>query len=175
MTDHASHTVDDRIAADLPCHRCGYNLRTLGTDARCPECNFPVYDTFERSTTLQIPTRPLNPTFARAALIQAGLGLACMIGFRMILAVNDLPLMDLWYEARRHPTPTAILFARAGLALANALTFMAAAAIVYSLYVLVVSGLRRDWKSVCRTLLALLLTVLYGYLAVECGFIIAGV
>ncbi|UCG33994.1 MAG: hypothetical protein JSU68_05020 [Phycisphaerales bacterium] len=174
MNCDSSHVVDGRIAADLPCHRCGYNLRTLGTDARCPECNFPVYDTLQKLTRGR-PARSLNPAFARAAIIQAGLGLACILGFRMILAVNDLRLMDLWLEARRHPTPTAILFARAGLALAYVLACMAAAAIVYSLYVLVVSGLRRDGKSVRRTLLALLLTLLYGYLAVECGFIIAGV
>ena len=174
MTDHAPHIVDGRIAADLPCHRCGYNLRTLGTDARCPECNFPVYDTLQNFTGGR-PVRPLNPAWARAALIQAGLGLACILGFRIALAMHGLQLSDLWFEARRHPTPAAILYARAGLALANALTFIAAAAIVYSLYILIVSGLRRDGYSVRGSLFALLLTVLYGYLAVECGFIIAGV
>lgn len=28
-----------RIIADVPCRKCGYNLRTLHTDGRCPECN----------------------------------------------------------------------------------------------------------------------------------------
>jgi hypothetical protein len=27
------------IASDLPCRRCGYNLRGLATPGRCPECN----------------------------------------------------------------------------------------------------------------------------------------
>jgi len=27
---------------NLPCLRCGYNLRTLSTDARCPECSAPI-------------------------------------------------------------------------------------------------------------------------------------
>jgi hypothetical protein len=29
---------DSRIAIDLPCIRCGYNLRTLRADGACPEC-----------------------------------------------------------------------------------------------------------------------------------------
>src|SRR5258706_9556058 len=27
---------------NLPCLRCGYNLRTLSIDARCPECATPI-------------------------------------------------------------------------------------------------------------------------------------
>ena len=27
---------------NLPCLRCGYNLRTLATNARCPECSTPI-------------------------------------------------------------------------------------------------------------------------------------
>jgi hypothetical protein len=27
---------------NLPCLHCGYNLRTLSTDARCPECSAPI-------------------------------------------------------------------------------------------------------------------------------------
>lgn len=30
------------ISSDLPCSGCGYNLRTLGRDALCPECALPV-------------------------------------------------------------------------------------------------------------------------------------
>jgi len=32
------------IHADLPCVRCGYNLRTLQAHALCPECNTPIKD-----------------------------------------------------------------------------------------------------------------------------------
>ncbi len=30
------------VASDLPCARCGYNLRTLAWEASCPECNTRV-------------------------------------------------------------------------------------------------------------------------------------
>lgn len=36
MTPH--RTLDN----DLPCLRCRYNLRTLCTAARCPECDYPI-------------------------------------------------------------------------------------------------------------------------------------
>ena len=42
MTDAADTPSRDVIAADLPCCRCGYNLRTLALDDRCPECGFPA-------------------------------------------------------------------------------------------------------------------------------------
>lgn len=41
--------VEDRrtatIEADMPCMRCGYNLRSLQSDAICPECATPVQHT----------------------------------------------------------------------------------------------------------------------------------
>lgn len=36
-----------RIARDMPCLTCGYNLRTLAVDARCPECGGTVADTLD--------------------------------------------------------------------------------------------------------------------------------
>jgi hypothetical protein len=46
MAADITHKPDEsRIAVDLPCAECGYNLRTLATNARCPECNWPVADT----------------------------------------------------------------------------------------------------------------------------------
>ncbi|MBX2850275.1 MAG: hypothetical protein KTR15_00850 [Phycisphaeraceae bacterium] len=42
-------TLDDtgRIASDLPCWSCDYNLRTLATDVACPECGMPIATTLE--------------------------------------------------------------------------------------------------------------------------------
>ena len=37
-----------RIEGDTPCPGCGYNLRGLRLDARCPECGRPTADTFSR-------------------------------------------------------------------------------------------------------------------------------
>lgn len=35
---------DGRIAIDIPCARCGYNLRSLSAGGLCPECGSPVRD-----------------------------------------------------------------------------------------------------------------------------------
>jgi len=41
-TARPAATTTTGIPSDLPCARCGYNLRTLATDALCPECATPV-------------------------------------------------------------------------------------------------------------------------------------
>ncbi len=43
-----------RIAGDLPCVVCGYNLHTLAEASRCPECGAPV----ERSTAYHLRPSP---------------------------------------------------------------------------------------------------------------------
>ncbi len=46
-----SRTLDgdnpSRILTDLPCAECGYNLRYMSCDGRCPECNTPVVDSLD--------------------------------------------------------------------------------------------------------------------------------
>jgi hypothetical protein len=37
-----------RIEQDVPCPDCGYNLRGLRLDGKCPECGRPTIDTFAR-------------------------------------------------------------------------------------------------------------------------------
>jgi hypothetical protein len=36
------------VAEDLPCFRCGYNVRGLAGDGQCPECAAPVGETLRR-------------------------------------------------------------------------------------------------------------------------------
>ncbi len=38
----ASDTPPQRVETDLPCATCGYNLRTLAWDSKCPECGLAV-------------------------------------------------------------------------------------------------------------------------------------
>jgi hypothetical protein len=43
------------ISADLPCHRCGYDLRAHPQDGKCPECNASVAESRQWAA---IPRRP---------------------------------------------------------------------------------------------------------------------
>src|SRR3954468_3756176 len=56
------------IAYDLPCRRCRYNLRTLATDGRCPECGTRVAVTLGLEPTLA----PLLDTPARRRRLALG-------------------------------------------------------------------------------------------------------
>lgn len=38
----SSAPLSNSLIADTPCRRCGYNLRGLTAESRCPECNSPV-------------------------------------------------------------------------------------------------------------------------------------
>ena len=58
------------IAHDLPCRRCRYNLRTLPTDGRCPECGTRVAITLGEKPP---PPQPLLDTPA----IRRRVALAC--------------------------------------------------------------------------------------------------
>jgi hypothetical protein len=39
-----TYDADGRIDMDLPCRKCGYNLRTLRDDRQCPECGASIHD-----------------------------------------------------------------------------------------------------------------------------------
>jgi hypothetical protein len=58
------------IIADLPCLRCGYDLRTLAADARCPECNYEVFLTLHGGLPI-IDTRARRLALAAACLALA--------------------------------------------------------------------------------------------------------
>lgn len=39
------------IDSDIPCAQCGYNLRTLGREGRCPECGEEIWPSIEKFNT----------------------------------------------------------------------------------------------------------------------------
>lgn len=54
---HIAPLLDDhdRVAVDLPCLHCGYNLRTLASEGRCPECGHPVMESLRARYLWQSP------------------------------------------------------------------------------------------------------------------------
>ena len=42
-----------RVVIDAPCDNCGYNLKTIPTDASCPECGTPAAASVRASTSAQ--------------------------------------------------------------------------------------------------------------------------
>ncbi len=68
----AGYIADGRICRDLKCCRCGYNLRTLATDAICPECSFPA-----RQSLYHLDLRYADPKWLRR--ISNGLMLATVV------------------------------------------------------------------------------------------------
>ena len=53
----------NQVAQDLPCKLCGYNLRTLPEDGKCPECGGSVAVTIRVRSTRQLPDLHTNPLF----------------------------------------------------------------------------------------------------------------
>ena len=75
--DDARAAAGNVIARGLPCGSCGYNLRTLRLDARCPECGQGVADSVaqwqQRWRDVLAPRRRL--------LLQGGAIMFVLVGF----------------------------------------------------------------------------------------------
>lgn len=54
---------DTTVDHDLPCTRCGYNLRTLSLDARCPECGQLVDISLAEHAALKLHSK--SPAYLR--------------------------------------------------------------------------------------------------------------
>lgn len=98
------------IADDLPCTGCGYNLRGLSQDGRCPECALPVADTLAAERLRQARTGPPDPRWARQIREGAWLGLGTFV-----LLLGALLAPDAWYHlpyrnAPLRETPGRIVF-----------------------------------------------------------------
>jgi hypothetical protein len=72
---------DGTVAADVTCRECGYNLRTLHVQARCPECDTPVAASVRGDTLMYCDPRWLRKLIAGADLLLSGFGAAVVTGF----------------------------------------------------------------------------------------------
>lgn len=91
--------IDDegRIADDLECRGCGYNLRTLGETARCPECNKPIRESLAAGKkAVAAPKEPFDlfRWFANHPLADAKFSffIFCLIPVQTLFAHNWLTL-----------------------------------------------------------------------------------
>lgn len=78
------YDADGRIDMDLPCRKCGYNLRTLHDDRNCPECGASVYESARLSRLCgydQAWLRRLarSTTWLQIAMICFALILSCLL------------------------------------------------------------------------------------------------
>lgn len=93
--------ADGRVCVDLSCLKCGYNLRSLANDGKCPECGLLVTHSV-RGDLLKYSDRTWVRRLATgAALLLAGvIGLAIFaltaFGGAMLYGVGGRPLLSLW-------------------------------------------------------------------------------
>ena len=108
-----------RIAADLPCSRCTYNLRTLAMDGRCPECDLPVKRSVRGNLLRSCDPVWLDKMNRGASWLAAGIGietitslLRVVIGFFVWFGVIGTGLAEAApstvHTAARHGVPPAI-------------------------------------------------------------------
>lgn len=107
------------VDTDLPCYKCGYNLRTLSREGRCPECGLAVV----RSTAEHVAQRwPLNAqkpcdvmSIGLYAMILLGMGIIpWTIG--LVMLIRRMP-SNLFWTPLKHATWLSLLGTNACIAL----------------------------------------------------------
>lgn len=78
-------SIDGRIAEDKLCIECGYNLRTLRTDAHCTECGQPVADSL-KGQELAFASVPWLRVVCRGFRL-LNLAIAIMLGWILVFFV----------------------------------------------------------------------------------------
>src|SRR4051812_2088583 len=68
-------TPDNTIGIDVPCRRCGYNLRGLHLEAKCPECALPAWPSLRPGLVGFGEPRFIDFLRRGALLLAAGLSL----------------------------------------------------------------------------------------------------
>lgn len=106
--------ADRRIAIDLPCWTCQYNLRTLGADATCPECGTGVEQSvvyhFERAWK-RFTLHTLSPAMRTLGFVFGLLGPA---GIVLVAALDPMnPVNVEWQSGRMKDYIGAMLAGRA--------------------------------------------------------------
>lgn len=81
---------------DLPCIRCGYNLRELSPDGRCPECGTPIHRSIHGDLLsaadpawLTRVSRGLTLVYAAVVTFLASIVLLFLVGGRGVMVVLD--------------------------------------------------------------------------------------
>ena len=95
-------TVGDAltIAEDVPCEACGYDLRGLRHDWRCPECGADVGTSLRAHRARLAPLPAPDPVWARAVAEGAALGL---VALGLLLLLCFLP--GQWFYLPRRDAP----------------------------------------------------------------------
>jgi len=111
MSSTLDATAGAVVDGDLPCFRCGYNVRGLASDGQCPECAASIAETLRRRaaelTGRLLPLDDSDPRWVRklawscALLLFGGVGIAMahvmsILQVRMPMAVQ-FPLFFMPY------------------------------------------------------------------------------
>ncbi len=117
----AAPMSDGPIPFDLPCTTCGYNLRSLTMDARCPECGILTRRTFDEGRLIFADRCWLRSLLRGVRIILWSL-LASIIGF-VCLIIAILVLVNLQWE----PDPLDVALAGLSLAICGTIVWLVAA------------------------------------------------
>ncbi|MCG8524658.1 MAG: hypothetical protein MI744_20825, partial [Pseudomonadales bacterium] len=85
---HPQEALTTSITQDLHCVNCSYNLRTLTSPQRCPECNHPIKDTLQQPYLCFAPLPYLKSL--RFSLLNIIIGFVLLYAFLFRRNINKL-------------------------------------------------------------------------------------
>jgi hypothetical protein len=91
------------VAVNLLCDQCGYNLRTLATDARCPECSYPVAETL-RPDDLRYAPYPYVRKLANGCSLLSAAALMLLIDAVLFTTIGIVLASGYDDDARTSPS-----------------------------------------------------------------------
>lgn len=140
------------IDNDLPCYKCGYNLRTLQQDASCPECGTPVRNSVAQLKTLAWPFNAQSACKLLALgmflVFVAGIGLIpWLIGVAILL--HAAPRQPASLQLARHASWVSAIGFAAALSLVDTATFGETLPTLTALLCLVGHYISVAWLGIC--------------------------